>query len=242
MEFTTPKGTQLPIMEIKGKPYLQVAHRLVWFREERPTWSIVTTPVTIGQTDATFSAQIKDETGRVIATSHKSESRQGFSDFIEKAETGSIGRALALCGFGTQFCGDELDEGVRLADSPMPFARTAKPMTQPVKQSPIASQPGPSPVKVAAAPAAPPSDLGAYVPVFGKYGKTKSSLRSIPPDDLNGYMNYLIDSAEKDSKPMTPGAKEFCSMASAYLGSIGYGAPEAKLDFDAPNYDDDSHL
>jgi len=63
-------------------------------------------------------AVIKDQTGRLIATSHKFESKEGFPDFIEKAETGAIGRALALCGFGTQFCADELDEGKRIVDSP----------------------------------------------------------------------------------------------------------------------------
>lgn len=241
MEFTTPKGTVLPVLDMRGKPYLQVAQRIVWFREERPTWSIETTAIKEGTTDATFRAVIRDETGRVIATSHKSESKQGFPDFLEKAETGSIGRALALCGFGTQFCGDELDEGARLADSPTHFQRQSRPTPQPQRENPIAAKPGPIEPKPSAQPS---GDLGSYVPVFGKYSKTKSSLRSIPPDDLENYRNYLLDMSEREGKAMSPGAKEFCEKASAYLSSIKppVAVSGSSLDFDAPNYDDDAQL
>lgn len=40
--ITLKDGTELPLMDIKGKPYLQVAHRLVWFRKDHPTWTITT--------------------------------------------------------------------------------------------------------------------------------------------------------------------------------------------------------
>jgi hypothetical protein len=36
--------------------------------------------------------------GFVIATARKKETEAGFTDYIEKAETGAIGRALAMCG------------------------------------------------------------------------------------------------------------------------------------------------
>lgn len=117
--FTTPKGSELPLLDLRGKSYLQVAYRLVWFREEHPTWSIETEMVSSEPTAALFKAWIKDETGRIIAMAHKYEDKQGFADYREKGETGSIGRALALCGFGTQFCSDELEEGSRLADAPV---------------------------------------------------------------------------------------------------------------------------
>lgn len=116
----TPKGRKLPLADIKGKPYLQVAHRLVWFREVNPDWTIETEAVEINTEKmyAIFRAKIADPSGRVIATATKAESIKGFSDYLEKAETGAIGRALALCGYGTQF-EPELDEGVRLADAPV---------------------------------------------------------------------------------------------------------------------------
>ena len=117
-QFKTKQGTILPIMNLKGKDYLQVAHRLVWLREERPLWSIETEIVKLEEKFALARATIRDEAGRVIATGHKREDAGHFGDFIEKAETGAVGRALAYCGYGTQFCADELDEGDRIADAP----------------------------------------------------------------------------------------------------------------------------
>lgn len=116
-EFKTPKGTTLPMSAIQGKDYLLVAHRLVWFREEHNDWGIETA-VTVGQDSATARCTVRDASGRIISTATKFEDRKGFPDFIEKAETGSIGRALALCGYGTQFA-PEFDEGDRLADTPI---------------------------------------------------------------------------------------------------------------------------
>lgn len=115
--FKTKSGAELPLLDLHGKDYLQVAHRVVWFREEHPTWTI-DTQVTINEKLAVGRARILDETGRLIATGTKCETPQGFSDYVEKSETGAVGRALALCGYGTQFTTD-LDEGTRLADSPI---------------------------------------------------------------------------------------------------------------------------
>jgi len=106
------------MMKLKGKDYLPVAGRLVWFREDHPDWGIVTEVVEMGQDFAIFRASIFNEEGRLIGTGTKKEDVRGFPDFIEKAETGSIGRALALCGYGTQFT-DDLDEGTeRIVDTP----------------------------------------------------------------------------------------------------------------------------
>lgn len=114
----TRLGTELPITDIKGKPYLQVAYRLVWFREEHPDWTIRTEMVHYTSDFAVVRAEVADPTGTVLATGHKAESKDGWGDFLEKAETGAIGRALAILGYGTQF-DPGLDEGERLADSPM---------------------------------------------------------------------------------------------------------------------------
>lgn len=114
----TPKGTELPILNLKGKDYLMVAHRLVWFREERPEWSIETEFKELTLEFAIAFAKIRDEQGRVIATAHKREDQKHFPDYTEKAETGAIGRALAYCGFGTQFA-PELHEDERIVDAPI---------------------------------------------------------------------------------------------------------------------------
>lgn len=117
--FKTPKGTELPMLSLKGKDYLQVAHRLVWFREEHPGWQIFTDVHPDFEKQRCVSrAEIRDDKGYPIATATKVEDKAGFSDYVEKSETGAIGRALALCGYGTQFA-PELDEEERIVDAPL---------------------------------------------------------------------------------------------------------------------------
>lgn len=104
-----------------GREYLPVAYRLVWFREEHPDFGIATSPVLIDLMKgyAVFHATVTDSTGRTVAEGTKMETARGFPDFLEKAETGSIGRALGVLGYGTQFA-PEFDEGVdRIVDSPL---------------------------------------------------------------------------------------------------------------------------
>jgi hypothetical protein len=125
-EHITTKGTTLPILNLRGKEYLEVKYRLVWFREEHPDYSIETEFILLGEKKATAKATIRDNTGRILATGHKTEDTAGFGDFAEKAETGAIGRTLALLGYGTQFCADELDEGERIVDAPAKPAKKTK--------------------------------------------------------------------------------------------------------------------
>lgn len=137
------------LIEIKSQNggknfYLPVQWRLVWFREICPNGQIKTNlihldlqlPVTImvpvwekNKIDhyvekmdlglAIFKAEIETPEG-ACATGHKKEERVSFLDFIEKAETGSMGRALAALGYGTQFSDQEFLEGEgRPADAPV---------------------------------------------------------------------------------------------------------------------------
>lgn len=107
------------MIPLKGKDYLQVMWRLVWFREDKPLWSIDTTLMEADENHAIFKAVISDETGAIKSTGHGSESKRDFGDYIEKAETKAVGRALAMLGYGTQFTALELDEGERIVDSPV---------------------------------------------------------------------------------------------------------------------------
>lgn len=124
----TPKGTDLPLISLKGKDYLQVAHRLVWFNEVSERFRIETDflSVTDDQTVARAKVSVFNNEGIEIkmATATKRETKKDFPDHTEKAETGAIGRALALMGYGTQFAIADLDEGDRLADSPVVNTKT----------------------------------------------------------------------------------------------------------------------
>jgi hypothetical protein len=135
------------LMQIKNRngsaDYLPVQWRLVWFREHCPEGSIETEMLHLDldrETEeegyvwnndtrrsekvmkrangiAVFRATVKDGKGG-IATGTKSEKAASFSDYIEKAETGAIGRALAALGYGTQFA-PELNEEHRIVDAPV---------------------------------------------------------------------------------------------------------------------------
>lgn len=107
------------MMKLKGKDYLQVMWRLVWFREERPLWNIDTVLLEADADHAVFKAIITDENGVQKSAGHGSESKRDFGDYLEKAETKAVGRALAMLGYGTQFTALELDEGERIVDSPV---------------------------------------------------------------------------------------------------------------------------
>ena len=58
------------------------------------------------------------------AMARKTEDKKAFGDFEEKAETGAIGRALAMLGFGTQHALSDLDEGDRIVDAPVASTRS----------------------------------------------------------------------------------------------------------------------
>lgn len=201
--FKTPKGTTLPILVLKGKDYLEVKYRLVWFREEHPNWSIQTQFISIADKSALAKATISDETGRIVSTSHKFENEQGFADFLEKAETGSIGRALALIGYGTQFCADELDEGARIVDSP-------------AQRLPIGGISYVRPEQPLPGDGVPSTD---YVVGFGKFrGWKLEQIQDL--DSLRNYVSWLEVNAKKTGKPLSEAAVEFIRRADVYLGAL----------------------
>jgi hypothetical protein len=99
--------------------YLDVKWRIAWFRHDWPEGTILTEMVAITDTSAVFKAEARKITGGTMlgaATGHGSETAKDFGDFIEKAETKAIGRALNALGYGTQ---SMPDDGERIADAPV---------------------------------------------------------------------------------------------------------------------------
>lgn len=231
--YKTAKGTELPLLNLRGKEYLEVKYRLVWFREDHPDWSIETDLLSVTDVSAYAKATIRDEKGRTIATSHKFESIQGFPDFIEKAETGAIGRALALIGYGTQFCADELDEGQRIVDAPANpvlrntgqgssgrVIRNSPPKPQPQdmqnmqKQSPETAEAAAPTEKEGSedAGATAGAEPGDYLISFGRKYKGKK-LKEIPKSEIESYIKWLENS---DVRPGTALSSQVQYLKNAY--------------------------
>ena len=194
--ITTKKGTVLPLLDLKGKDYLQVMYRLVWFREEHPDWSIQTEYLQLTEVHAIARAVVVNDKGFMMATAHKREDKAHFTDYTEKAETGAIGRALALVGYGTQFDPD-LDEGERVVDSPV----TPRGV---VSIRPDQPQPGDG------------TPSKAYQIPFGTKYRFKT-LDQVGYEELKSYVNWLEDSAKKKKVPLQGDAVEFVRRAVAWI-------------------------
>lgn len=135
MTATTPNASAFDptqhFTDLKGNAYLGARWRLVWLRSVHPDWEVSAEFIELDFAAgyAIVRAVIRDETGRLIATGVKSETRRGFANFVEKAETGAIGRACAVAGFGTEVAADmdEGDEVGNLSDAPVALRPKAAP-------------------------------------------------------------------------------------------------------------------
>lgn len=109
------------LTKIKGQDYLEVKWRIAWLRSEHPDAILTTELHSHDNGRAIFSAHVQVPDGG-SATGWGSETVDTFENYIEKAETKAIGRALAAVGYGTQFCDDFNDTGA-IADAPVAFNR-----------------------------------------------------------------------------------------------------------------------
>lgn len=106
---TDKNGRQSPPID-----YLPVAERVRWLREVHPDAEIVSSIVELTDTRAVIYVRVSIPNGG-SAMSIGNESKAGFPDYIGKAETVALGRALAILGYGIGFA-DDFDEDRERAD------------------------------------------------------------------------------------------------------------------------------
>jgi hypothetical protein len=139
MASETPFDPTRYLTRVNGSEYLEVKWRLVWLRDRHPDAIVETELVSHVDNTAIFRAQVQIPSAGA-ATGWGSESAGDFRDYLEKAETKAIGRALAALGFGTQFCPDHEFGAAhgRVVDSPIKPARAARASATGERQEPAA--------------------------------------------------------------------------------------------------------
>lgn len=106
--------TELILLDIDKEVTVE---RSVWDNEKRRNVPVQKTAKGIAVYHATL-AIYKDGTLVKRVPGDKMETAVDFPDYLEKAQSGAIGRCLMFAGYGTAFA-LELDEGDRLTDSPV---------------------------------------------------------------------------------------------------------------------------
>ena len=90
-------------IQIQGKDYITVNQRVIEFRKQYPTGSIITEIISNENDIVVMKAQVIND-GQLLATGHAYE-KNGSSfinktSYIENCETSAIGRALGIFGIG----------------------------------------------------------------------------------------------------------------------------------------------
>lgn len=93
---------------IKGKEYVEVNQRLLYFRKESKYdgWTVENDIIAVDSESCIVKTSIKDQTGKVVASAHAQEDRTSShinkTSFVENCETSAVGRALAMLGIGIE--------------------------------------------------------------------------------------------------------------------------------------------
>ena len=91
--------------DIKGKAYAEVPQRIQAFRKCYPEGTIETEIISLENGVVTMKATVKN-IDIVLGTGHAQEKESGSfinkTSFIENCETSAVGRALGMCGFGSE--------------------------------------------------------------------------------------------------------------------------------------------
>ena len=111
-------------MQIRGKEYMEVKDRVMVFRKNNPSWSIITKIIENNEETGSviFKATIEDADGRIRGTGHAHEFKEDKSSMVNKTshlencETSAIGRALGSLGIGIESSYASYDEVVIAKD------------------------------------------------------------------------------------------------------------------------------
>ncbi|MEZ4505865.1 MAG: hypothetical protein R2848_08370 [Thermomicrobiales bacterium] len=124
METTSTFDPRKYVSRVGGADYLEVKWRVLWLRTLHPDALIETELISHENSVAVFKAHVAIPGGG-SSTGWGSEGYDDFRDYLEKAETKALGRALAALGFGTQFTPDfDFAEGQeKVVDAPVRLAR-----------------------------------------------------------------------------------------------------------------------
>lgn len=95
---------KLKTVNIKGKPYVTVDERLIYFRNHYPNYALVSEVIHKTDNFILIKAVILDENSRVLATGLAEEEKGSNyinkTSYVENCETSAWGRALANFGIG----------------------------------------------------------------------------------------------------------------------------------------------
>jgi len=93
-------------VNIKGKEYITVNERLIYFRKQAvfKGWRIVEDLIDLNEKEGVFKVSIVDIDDNIISTAHAQEYRDlsyiNKSSFLENGFTSALGRALGYLGIG----------------------------------------------------------------------------------------------------------------------------------------------
>jgi hypothetical protein len=93
---------------IKGKDYVEVNQRVLYFRNEAKYegWSIHNEIIAVDSESCIIKCSVLDKEHRLISSAHAQEDRTSShinkTSYIENCETSAVGRALAMLGIGIE--------------------------------------------------------------------------------------------------------------------------------------------
>lgn len=133
---------QFKTTNIKGKAYVEVSQRILYFRTapEYRGWSMETELISYDDQSCIIRAVAKNPDGRIMAVGHAQEDRSSSminkTSYIENGESSAWGRCLANLGIGIETSiasAEEVDMAIakqNLSARPQP-APAPRPATQP---------------------------------------------------------------------------------------------------------------